>query len=131
MPSASYIELDRLDEAKALLDQQIKFLGETRGDTVQVYEIAGRAGRPRHGRSDMRRARERARTEASFLQLRSAELATIGRFRESQQLGARAVDLLQQQGQTQRATLVMSEPGDSRRDAHQNAERAKATPDCR
>ena len=41
--------------------------------------------------------------EGNFLQLRSAEMAYYGRFRESQALGARQVELLKRQGLPQRA----------------------------
>ena len=46
--------------------------------------------------------------EGNFLQLRSAEMAYYGRFRESQALGARQVELLIRQGLPQRAAAAIS-----------------------
>jgi len=102
-----YLELDRLDEAKALVTQQIKMLGETPETQFKVYEIAVRQG-DQATADRYAPILEKSPMESSYLQLRIAELSYQGRWRESQQTSARLVNLLKQQGLPQRAALVLS-----------------------
>jgi hypothetical protein len=102
-----YLELGRLDEARALLSQQIKNLGETPEAQFKLYEIAVR-------QSDRATAEryapilEKSPMQSAYLQLRSFELLFLGRWRESQQMGNRLVELLKQQGLPQRGALIWS-----------------------
>jgi len=102
-----YLELERVDEAKALLNQQIKMLGETPETQFTVYEIALRQG-DRTTADRYAPILEKSPMESSYLQLRSAELLYQGRWRECQHTSGRLVDLLKQQGLPQRAALVLS-----------------------
>ena len=87
--------------------QQIKYLGETPDTQFKAYEIAGRQG-DRATADKYAAILEKGSMEGNFLQLRSAEMAYYGRFRESQALGARQVELLIRQGLPQRAAAAIS-----------------------
>ena len=105
---ARLIDAGRVEEAKTLLAQQVKYLGESDETRLRLYELAGREG-DRNAAAKYAAALDRpGPQQASFLQLRSAELAYYGRIRESHKAATRAVELLRQQGQAQRANLVVS-----------------------
>jgi tetratricopeptide (TPR) repeat protein len=102
-----YIELDRLDEARALLDRQIKSLGETPETQFKSYEIATRQG-DRVTAERYAALLEKGPLTASLVALRSAETAVAGRMRESRQLTERHAEMLRQQGLPQRALTATS-----------------------
>ena len=72
-----YIELDRLDEARALLDRQIKSLGETPETQFKFYEIATRQG-DRVTAERYAALLEKGPLTSNLLALRSAETAVAG-----------------------------------------------------
>jgi tetratricopeptide (TPR) repeat protein len=102
-----YVQLDRLDEARKLLDQQVKFLGDSAETRFKSYQLAGLQG-DRDTAARYAALLEKGPPDANFLQLRSAEMAYLGRFRASQQLGAQQVEVLKRQGLTQLATLAIT-----------------------
>jgi tetratricopeptide (TPR) repeat protein len=102
-----YLELDRLEEAKALVAQQIKMLGETADTQFKMYEIAVRQG-DRATADRYSAILEKSSMRSSYLQLRTVELFYHGRWRESQQACASLVELLKQQGLPERAALILS-----------------------
>ena len=103
-----YIELERLDEARALLDQQIKVFGETPGFAAQALRDRrcerAIAPPPNAMRRCSRRARWRRRSSRSA----APRWLFAGRFRESVKLNARHVELLKRQGLPQRAAMAIS-----------------------
>ncbi len=105
---AKYIELDRLDEARALLERQIKVLGETPDAQFKLYEIASRQG-DRATADRYAAIIEKGPLTANLLALRSAETAAAGRMRESRQLTERYAAMLRQQGLPQRALTATSQ----------------------
>ena len=116
------IDAGRVVEAKALLAQQVKYLGESDETRLRLYELAGREG-DRDAAGKYAAALDKpGPQQPGFLQLRSAELAYYGRLRESQKAATRAVDLLRQQGQAQRANLVVSNQAILAATLEQNAE---------
>ena len=102
-----YIELDRLDEARALLERQIKSLGETPETQIKFYEIATRQG-DRATADRYAALIEKGPLTSNLLALRSAETAVAGRMRESRQLTERYAEMLKQQGLPQRALTATS-----------------------
>ena len=103
-----YIELDRLDEARALLERQIKSLGETPETEIKFYEIATRQGD--RATAERYAARiEKGPLTSNLMALRSAETAVAGRMRESRQFTERYAEMLRQQGLPQRALTATSQ----------------------
>lgn len=104
---SKYIELDRMDEARALLDRQIASIGESPETHFRRYEIAARQG----DRAEMARHAallENGPLAANFLGMRSAEMAFYGQLRESRRLSRRHTDLLERQGLTERVASAIS-----------------------
>jgi eukaryotic-like serine/threonine-protein kinase len=104
---ARYIELDRMDEAQALIEKQIAVMGETPTTHLHMYEIAARR-RDRVATERYATLLENTPVEQNFLQIRSAELAFHGRLREALRVNDRYVELLKRQDLTERVAVAVS-----------------------
>ena len=103
----AYLEKGRLDEAQAMVDRQIKALGETTETQVRLYEIAARKG-DRGSTDRLSAILENSSEASSFLGSRAAELTYYGRLRDARQLITRQVKLLEQEGAQERIGSVLS-----------------------
>ena len=104
---AAYLEVGRLDDAQALVERQIKALGESPETNQRLYDIAARKG-DRASTDRLAAILENSSVASTFLGSRGAEMAYYGRLRESRQLTARQVKLLEQDGSTERVGSVLS-----------------------
>ena len=91
---ATYLEAGRLDDAQTLVERQIKALGESPETNQRLYDIAARKG-DRASTDRLAAILENSSVASTFLGSRSAEMAYLGRLRESRQLTARQVKLLE------------------------------------
>ncbi len=94
---SKYIELDRIDEAQALVKRQIEVTGETPDTNLKLYEIAARR-RDREASDRFAALLENTPLEADYLSMRSAEMVFYGRLREARHLNERRIELLKRQG---------------------------------
>jgi tetratricopeptide (TPR) repeat protein len=104
---SKYVELDRIDEAEALVKRQIGVTGETPDTNLKLYEIAARR---RNREASDRYAALLGNTplEADFLSMRSAEMAFYGRLQDARRLNDRRIELSKQQGLNERVPLVLA-----------------------
>jgi tetratricopeptide (TPR) repeat protein len=101
------IDLDRLNEARQLVERQMQMLGESPETHHHLYAIAAR----QHDRAEMDRhaaALENSPMAASFLGDRAEEMIYYGRLRDARRLLTRQVELLDRQGLTDRAAIARS-----------------------
>jgi tetratricopeptide (TPR) repeat protein len=103
----AYLETGRLVEAQAMVERQIKTLGETPETSQRLYDIAARRG-DRATTDRLAAILENSAVASSFLGTRAAEMAYYGRFQASRQLTARQIELLKGQGLDERVGLVQS-----------------------
>jgi tetratricopeptide (TPR) repeat protein len=103
----AYLETGRLDEAQALIERQIKTLGETPETNQRLYDIAAYKG-DRATTDRLAAILENSSVASSFLGTRAAEMAYYGRFQDWRKLSARQIELLRGQGLDERVGIVQS-----------------------
>ena len=104
---SKYIELDRVDEAQALVERQIAVMGETPDTNLHMYEIAARR-RDRASTDRYAALIENTPLELNFLGVRAAEMAFFGQLRDARRLTDRNIELLKRQGLNERVPAVMA-----------------------
>ena len=103
----AYLELGRLDDARMMVERQIKALGETPETNQRLYDIAARKG-DRATTDRLAAVLENSSAASTFLGTRAAEMVYYGRFGEWQKLTARQIELLKRQGLDERVGIVQS-----------------------
>ena len=103
----AYLELGQLDEAQAMVERQIKALGETPETNQRLYDIAARKG-DRATTDRLAAVLENSSAASTFLGTRADEMVYFGRFDEWQKLTARQIELLKRQGLDERVGIVRS-----------------------
>ena len=103
----AYIDTGQLDKAQAMVERQVKVLGETPETHARLYDIAARKG-DRASTDRLAAILENSSAASTFLGRRADEMAYYGRLRESRQLTARLVKLLEQEGSNEGVGFVLS-----------------------
>ena len=103
----TYIDTGQLDKAQAMVERQVKVLGETPETHARLYDIAARKG-DRASTDRLAAILENSSAASTFLGRRADEMAYYGRLRESRQLTARLVKLLEQEGSNEGVGFVLS-----------------------
>lgn len=93
----AYLRLDRLDEAKAVIEQALAKGVDTRGFHRMLFAMAHFRG-DEAGKQRARDAVKGKPQEIAILDWTGAELALAGRWREAKNVGRRAVESLQRIG---------------------------------
>ena len=91
-----------------MVERQIKALGETPETNQRLYDIAARKGDRATTDTLHAAVLESSSAASTFLGRRADEMAYYGRLRESRQLTARLVKLLEQEGSNERVGFVLS-----------------------